>query len=114
MPIELHAFALPLIISALILLSISLLILQRRNVRGGLPLAVLMLELSWWAGNGGVLALLSKLSEQVFWLKLSHAALVAVPAGERLKRGGPQLVYRLVRHLVRVRWFARSGGVRAL
>ncbi len=79
MPVEFHAFTLPLIISGLMSLSVALLILQRRNVRGGLALAVLLLELSWWAGNGGIMSLLSKLSDQVFWLKLAHGVLMAVP-----------------------------------
>jgi diguanylate cyclase (GGDEF)-like protein len=79
MPVALHAFTLPLIISALICLAVALLILQRRNVKGGPALAVLMLELACWAGAEAVMSSLSTLPAQVFWLKLAHGVLIAAP-----------------------------------
>ncbi len=79
MAFEFRLYALPFLISAVISLWIALLILQRQNVKGGLALALLMLEFALWAGASFVRWSLVDPHAQAFWLRLSHAVFVPAP-----------------------------------
>ena len=79
MAFEFRIFALPFIIGAVISLLLALVILQRPNAKGGVALALLMLECSVWAGANFVRWSLVDPADQVFWLELSHAIFVPAP-----------------------------------
>ncbi len=79
MQISFHPLTLPLFLSALILLSVALLVLQRARVKGALPLAVLLMGLSIWAGAYAVMWSLTALAVEVLWLRLAYTAIIAVP-----------------------------------
>lgn len=79
MPFEFRVYALPFLVSAIISLLVALVILQRPNVKGGLALALLMLQFAVWAGADFVRWSLIDINAQVFWLRLSHAVFVAAP-----------------------------------
>jgi diguanylate cyclase (GGDEF)-like protein len=79
MALEFRALALPFIISAVISLLVAVLVFQRQNVKGGLALALLMLQFALWAGANGVRWSLVDPMPQLFWLELSHAVFVLAP-----------------------------------
>src|SRR5512142_467546 len=79
MAFEFRVYALPCLISAIISLGVALLVLQRQNVKGGLALALLMLQFAMWAGADFVRWSLVDPNAQVWWLKLSHAVFVPAP-----------------------------------
>ena len=76
MNLEPRLVALPFILSAGISLLVALLIFQRQNVKGGVPLALLLLEFALWAGANAVRVSLVEPAAQVPWLRLSDAALM--------------------------------------
>ena len=77
MHISYPVLTLPLTISALISVSVALLVLSRRNVKGGITLALLFLQLSAWAGLSAVMWSLPSLQWQVFCLMLVHSVVLA-------------------------------------
>ncbi len=79
MAFEFRVFALPFLISAIISLLVALVVMQRQNVKGGMPLALLMLEFAMWAAADFIRWSLMDPNAQVLWLKLSHAVLVPAP-----------------------------------
>ncbi len=81
MHISFHVLSLPLTISALISLSVALLVLSRRNVTGGITLILLLLQLFTWAGISAVMWSLPTLQGQVFCLMLAHSVILGVPLG---------------------------------
>src|SRR5512143_464133 len=75
MTLEPRLLALPFSLSAGISLLVALLIFQRQNVKGGMALALLLLEFGLWAGANAVRVSLVNPSAQVPWLRLAHAVL---------------------------------------
>ena len=80
MAFDYRLFAVPFIISGIISLVVALLVLQRLHVKGGLALALLMLQFAVWAGANAVRWSLVDPAAQVFWLMLAHAMLIPAPA----------------------------------
>ena len=58
---------------------VALLVFQRQNVKGGVALALLMLEFSLWAGANAVRFSVAEPASQALWLRLSHALLAPAP-----------------------------------
>ncbi len=79
MAFELRVFALPFLVSAVVSLLVALLVLQRQNAKGGVALALLLLEFALWAGANFVRWSLVDPNSQVFWIKLSHVVFVPAP-----------------------------------
>src|SRR5512140_93549 len=79
MAFELRVFALPFLVSAIVSLVVALIVLQRQNAKGGVALALLMLQFALWAGANFVRWSLVDPHAQVFWIKLSHAVFVPAP-----------------------------------
>src|SRR5512146_2843317 len=71
--------AIPFTLSAAISLLVALLIFQRQHVRGGVALALLLLEFGLWAGANAVRVSLVDPAGQVAWLRLANALLVPAP-----------------------------------
>lgn len=74
-----HPYTLLLAASALVSITIALMILGRWKARGAIPLTVLMLELAIWAIAYGAMWSLRTLEGQILWLELTYCAVLAVP-----------------------------------
>ncbi len=79
MALKLNALALPFAVSAAISVVVALLIFQRQNVKGGVALALLMMEFGLWSAANAVRFALIHPAAQLPWLRLAHSVLVPAP-----------------------------------
>lgn len=79
MPIQIHPYALPIIISALVTGSNAIFTWQQRQAKGAYPLFLLLLAITIWSAGYALSWLMTSFTAQLFWFSAMYLGTIFVP-----------------------------------